>query len=302
LGKLTDLLAKDRLIILDGAMGTELHARGCDISLPLWSSRALFEKPDVVRHIHIDYIDCGADIITTNTFRTQRRTFEKADYTHEGLDYKSTARALTADAVDLAREAVMIAAEDDEDVLVAGSVAPLEDCYRPELVPDPDTLRNEHSEHVQNLIEAGSDIIIAETMTSLNEIKAVLDVVSRFDTEYIISLTPRNSQELLSGEKLEDAVSLISQYSPSVISVNCIHPSLGEEIISRLKSLTDKPLGIYCNIGDPDYKEGDELKPTVSEDEYLNFAKKWKSLGVKIIGGCCGTTPLYIMKLNSLKS
>ena len=80
MGALKELLATGRTIILDSAMGTELQQRGANVKLPLWSAAALFEKPDTVRHIHIDNIDTGADIITTNTFRTQRRTYEKANY------------------------------------------------------------------------------------------------------------------------------------------------------------------------------------------------------------------------------
>ncbi|MCX7878227.1 MAG: homocysteine S-methyltransferase family protein, partial [Ignavibacteria bacterium] len=149
---------------------------------------------------------CGADIITANSFRTQRRTFEKAGYEHEGLDYASTAKALTADAVDLVKDAIMIAADDEDAVLVAGCAAPLEDCYKPELVPDEDSLRMEHSEHIRNLVEAGSDLILAETFTSYKEIEVILDVLSEFDTEFIISVTPRSTNELLSGESLDDTV------------------------------------------------------------------------------------------------
>ena len=82
----TNLLNTKSLILLDSAMGTELQAKEADISSPLWSARALADNPDTVRQIHIDNIDAGADIITTNTFRTQRRTFEKADYHFNGLD------------------------------------------------------------------------------------------------------------------------------------------------------------------------------------------------------------------------
>ncbi|MCX7878228.1 MAG: homocysteine S-methyltransferase family protein, partial [Ignavibacteria bacterium] len=97
-------------------------------------------------------------------------------------------------------------------------------------------------------------------------------------------------------------VKLIDKSSASVISVNCVHPSIGEDVLRKLRSLTDKPLGIYCNIGDPDYKEGDQLKPTVSPDEYYEYSKKWKAAGAKVIGGCCGTNPLYIRKLRQLKA
>jgi S-methylmethionine-dependent homocysteine/selenocysteine methylase len=274
-----------------------LQARDA-ITLPL-GANALTET-DLVRHIHIDNIDTGADIITTNTFRTQKRTFEKADYHYKELGFAETAKQLTTDAVDLARDAVIIAAEENE-VLVAGCIAPLEDSYRPDLTPDTDALCTEHYEHINNLVNAGSDILIAETLTNIREISAVLNQCHKFELDYIISITPRNEKELFSGEPISEAMSIIDKYSPAVVSVNCIHPSLVEPVLIYLKQLTDKPLGAYANIGDPNYKEGDPMRKTVSPDEYLAYAKKWKSHGAQIIGGCCGTSPLYIRKLISLK-
>lgn len=300
MGILKDLLVSGRTIILDSAMGTELQARGCDVSLPLWSAKALIERPDLVRHIHIDNIDTGADIVTANTFRTQTRTFEKADYHYKELGFTETARQLTTDAVDLARDAVIIAAEENE-VLVAGCIAPLEDSYRPDLTPDTDTLCTEHYEHIKNLSDAGCDILIAETLTNIREISAVLNQCHKFELDYIISITPRNDRELFSGELISEAMSIIDKFSPAAVTVNCIHPSLVEPLLVHLRTFTDKPLGAYANIGDPSYKEGEPMRRTVSPDEYLAFARKWKALGAQIIGGCCGTSPLYIRKLIALK-
>ena len=295
MGKLADLLNTKPVVILDGAMGTELEKRGCDISLPLWSARPLIERPDVVRHIHIDYIDTGADIITTNTFRTQRRTFEKAKFTLEGKDYAETAKELTRSAVEIAQEAVMIAS-DEADVLVAGCISPLEDCYSPGLVPDMDSLCTEHFGHIQNLVEAGIDCLLAETMISIREISAVVNQIHKFDIDYMISITTKSEKELLSGETISDAVKVIEKYSPQAILVNCIYPAYVESVLSQLKTLTQIPIGAYANAGDPFDKE----KPIVPADQYAVFAKKWKQLGAKVIGGCCGTNPMYIMKLRGL--
>lgn len=306
MGAFKELLATGRTIILDSAMGTELQARGISVKLPLWSAAALFEKPDTVRHIHIDNIDTCADIITTNSFRTQRRTYEKANYKYNGNDFAETARHFTTDAVDLAKDAVMIAAEENE-VIVAGCIAPLEDSYRPDLTPDTDTLCTEHYEHMKNLADAGVDMFIAETLTTIREISAVLNQLHKFELDYIISITPRNNRELFSGEPISEAVSIINKFSPDALCVNCIHPHMVEPVLTYLKTITDIPLGAYANIGDPNYKadpkhkEGDPMKRSVTPDEYFKYAQKWKALGARVIGGCCGTNPLYISKLNSLK-
>ncbi len=299
MGLIQDILDKQAIIVLDSAMGTELEARGADISLPLWSARALFEKPDTVRQIHIDNIDAGADIITANTFRTQRRTFEKADYNYKGLNAADSAIELTNAAVELAKEAVMIT---HDEVLVAGSIATLEDCYKPELAPDTDTLCTEHYEHVLNLVNAGADLLLPETMNNIREISAVLNQIHKTGNEYMISMICRNNKELLSGELIKDAVNIIEKFSPAAIMVNCIHPSMAEGIITTLKSLTERPIGVYANVGGAEHEKGKRFELDVSPAGYLDYAMKWKRMGAVIIGGCCGTNPEYIRKLSILKN
>ncbi len=112
-----------KILLLDGATGTELDRRGVDISLPLWSARAIIDAPQAVQDIHSEYLAAGADAITANTFRTHRRSLAKA--------------GLGDQAAELTRHAVQIAtrARDQHNpaAMVLGSVAPLEDCYRPDM-------------------------------------------------------------------------------------------------------------------------------------------------------------------------
>lgn len=299
MGFFDTLLKNQSVIILDSAMGTELKEREADISGPLWSAKALIDSPDTVRAIHIDNLDAGADIITTNTFRTNRRTFEKAGYHFEDKNFSDSANELTKAAVELAQDAVMLS--DNDAGIVAGCIAPVEDCYRPDLVPDTDTLCTEHFEHCRNLVEAGANILIAETMGTIREISAVLNQIHKFGKEFIFSLLCKNDNELYSGELLSEAVSIINKYSPNVLAVNCIHPKLAEPLIRNLKTMTEFPIGVYANVGEEGKEVNDEFKVTISPKDYFHYAKKWKELGVRLIGGCCGTNPDYIKKLKSLK-
>jgi homocysteine S-methyltransferase len=152
-------LAAGRVLLLDGATGTELQRRGVDTGLPLWSARALVEAPDVLRAIHADYIAAGADIITTNTFRTHGRTLTRASLGER-------TRALTPLAVKIAREAAQQA---DLKIFVAGSMSPLEDCYSPQLVPPDGELWIEHAEMARDLAQAGCDLLLVETMNTIRE-------------------------------------------------------------------------------------------------------------------------------------
>ena len=298
MSRLTGLLNNQSIIILDSAMGTELEKRGADLSMPLWSANAIISNPEIITAIHTENINAGADIITTNTFRTQRRRFENAGYKLNGNDFSRTAKEITNKAVELAQESVK---KSGRNVLVAGGIAPIEDCYEPELVPETDILSTEQNEHINNLVSAGADILLAETMNTNKEISVVLNQIHQTGYEYCISFVCKNETELFSGETIRDTLRIIDKFNPAVIMVNCMHPELATKVLVRMKDITDFPLGVYCNIGNPELFGEGKFEICVSPDEYYNFAREWKKMGVRVIGGCCGTSPEYIKKLADLK-
>jgi S-methylmethionine-dependent homocysteine/selenocysteine methylase len=279
-------------LILDGAMGTELHRRGVDTGLPLWSANGLIAHPEVVSRIHEDYVEAGADIITTDTFRTTRRSF-----LHAHLPDRS--QALTALAVRLAREAAATALP--HTVLVAGSMAPLEDCYRPDLVPPDAELFAEHREHAVRLANEGVDFILLETMNTVREAVAACTAARETGKEVVVSFICAPSGALYGGEPLEEAVAAVARLGPSACSINCVSPRTLGPIVERLKSLTDLPLAVYGNVGQPGKeKEEQLLLRDIDPPAYAGFAESWLRQGAAIIGGCCGTTPEYIRRIKSL--
>ncbi len=147
------------LLLLDGATGTELNRRGVDTGLPLWSANALTTDVglNVLRQVHLDYLNAGADIITTNTFRTNRRVLSGKGFS----PFELTARAVAT-----ATEAV---SEFGKPALVAGSLSTLEDCYRPDLVPPVNECFAEHTERIHHLVQSGVDLLLIETMNSIRE-------------------------------------------------------------------------------------------------------------------------------------
>src|SRR5436190_2918846 len=158
---LTARLTRGEIILLDGALGTELERRGVPTRLPLWSAQALVEAPDTVRQIHEGYVRAGAEILTANTFRTTPRALRKAGMEGE-------ADRLTALAISLCREARQRAGLDRE-VWIAGSIAAPEDSYRPELAPPPGESEREHGDQAARLQRAGPDLLLIETMNPLAE-------------------------------------------------------------------------------------------------------------------------------------
>jgi S-methylmethionine-dependent homocysteine/selenocysteine methylase len=280
------LLNEKRHLVLDGAMGTELQRRGVDTGLPLWSANALVVHPEVVSQIHSEYIASGVDIITTNTFRTTRRSFRRANL-------PDRSKQLTVTAVDLARKARD--ASGKQEILVAGSMAPLEDCYRPDLVPSDRDLRDEHAELAERLADERVDFILLETMNTVREAYAACAAAVAVEKEVVVSFICNRDGCVFSGESLQDAVNAVSELHPTAFSINCVSPRHIQSAIRNLRSATTRAFAVYANVGLPENEErGWEFTRDISEDEYAVHARDWRHMGASIIGGCCGTTPEYI--------
>ena len=286
---LKEMLATRSLLILDGAMGTELQRRDVDTGLPLWSANALMAHPEIVLQIHKDYIEAGADIITTNTFRTTRRTFRRANLPDRSLQLTRIALALARQA----RESFP-----DREILIAGSMAPLEDCYRPDLVPPDHELNAEHAELAGRLVEGGVDFLLLETMNTIREAYAACRSALAAGKEVVVSFICGHDGRLLGGESLQDAVRAVAALSPTAFSINCVSPRFLPAALSELKSATQLPFAVYGNVGTPESdKHGWEFTHDVLEDEYARSALGWQREGASIIGGCCGTTPAYVQEV-----
>ena len=286
-------LSDGRPILLDGAMGTELQRRGADTRLPLWSARALVDTPDLVRDIHRDEVEAGAEILTANTFRTHRRTLAKGDL-------GSRSRELSALAVRLAREAASAAGRE---VMVAGSLSPLEDCYRPDLVPEDPALEREHREQAESLAAAGVDLILLETHNTVRELVAAARAAKATGLPVVASMVTDGNGRLLSGETIEAAVRALEPLEPDAISINCVPARKLSSDLARLAAAAPRvPLAAYGNLGLPADDRGWAFTEELSPSEYAELARSWLALGARIVGGCCGTTPAHTAALRYVTS
>ena len=283
-------------VLLSGACGTELERRGAKTPLPLWSARALLDAPDLVREVHRDYVRAGAAVVTANTFRTDRRTLAKA-----GL--ATRARDLVRTAVRLAREGVAAAAPAHA-VVVAGSIAPLEDCFRPDLVPSEADLRTEHGMRAGDLVAAKADLALVETMNTIREAVAALGACRAARLPAAVSFTCTARARLLSGEPLADAVAAVRPLGPVAVLVNCCALGPTTEAVRELVRVAgDLPVGAYANgLGRPDDVHGWRFEDGhgAGVEAYAAEAAGWLDLGARWLGGCCGTTPAYVEALRRL--
>jgi len=274
-------------LLLDGALGTELERRGAACALPLWSARALLDAPALVRAIHADYVAAGCELLTANTFRTQRRTLDRA-----GLGDRTA--ELVARAVRLAREA---AATAGRPVLIAGSLAPLEDCWHPERVPEAATLAREHAEQARHLAEAGADAILVETMGTLREAQAGVAAAVATGLPCLASLCCGPGARLLSGEPLAEALAALAPLGPVALLVNCLPAADADACLAALAGC-GLPFGVQPNLGapgaTPDAPRRDELNPAA----FAAFGARWIARGARALGGCCGTTPAHLRALH----
>jgi S-methylmethionine-dependent homocysteine/selenocysteine methylase len=286
-----DRLASGPPLLLDAAMGTELQRRDADTTLPLWSARPLLRDPELVWTIHGDEVGAGADILTANTFRTHARSLAKA-----GLAERSA--ELTARAIQLAHQA---AAAPGREVFVAGSLSPLEDCYRPELVPDDAALAKEHGAQARFLAESGVDLILAETHNTIREAVAALSAAKAAGVPAILSMVTDGKGRLLSGEAIEDAARALLPLRPDALGINCVPAARLAGDLERLAAAAPGVhLAAYGNLGLPADDKGWAFTEELSPEAYAEHARRWLDLGARIVGGCCGTRPEHTRELRRL--
>ncbi len=284
-----------RPVLLDGPTGTELGRSGVDLSLPGWSASAVEMHPEIVRWIHVDYLDAGAEILTANTFRTTPRALRHAGEESPDLH----AEQLTAIAVQLAREAIAERGR-ESNAFVAGALAPLEDCYRPDLVPSIDDLRREHSAQVGFLARAGVDLVLVETMNTLREAAEATRAATAAGLPAWTSFVVGPGGKLLSGEPIEEAARAAIDAGAGAVLVNCSSLDDTGEAVVRLAGLS-VPFGAYANAGQPTATSGAApILALVDPAEYAARAREWLDLGAWIVGSCCGTGAPHIAALARL--
>jgi len=282
----SERLAERAPILLDGAFGTELERRGVACGLPLWSTHALLEAPDVALAIHRDYAAAGAEVLTAGSFRTQRRCLERA-----GL--ADRARALTADAVRLARRGAQAAGAD---CWIAGSAPPLEDCYRPERAPADADAEREHAEHCEHLALAGADLIAVESHNNAREAVAAARAAAATKLPFWVSFICGADARLLSGEPLADAVARVADVGAALVGVNCLPPSAVPASLAVLAQ-AEVDFSVYANLGEP---RGDGRSEDRTPVAFAREAVDWWRAGARMLGGCCGTQPSHVRAVRDL--
>ncbi|GAA3030397.1 homocysteine S-methyltransferase family protein [Actinokineospora globicatena] len=281
-------------VLLDGAVATELQRAGIAVCAPWWTTKALLAPAEqrVLRGIHAAHLRAGADVITANTFRCHDRTLR-------GL---GTDQATVVDtAVGLARAA---RADTASTALIAGSLAPVADCYRPDLIPPDEVLHAEHGRLAAALVRAGVDLVLVETMNTLREARIALAAALAAGVRAWVSFACRDGARLLSGEPLADAAHEVERAGATAVLVNCSTPADTETCLPVLRRACAGPVGAYPNIEDRTGTDGPvdrHLPAALPAGEFGALLARWRTEhGADALGGCCGTTPAHLSQARPL--
>jgi len=290
------------MIVLDGGIGRHLEKMGAPFGQPEWSALSLIQEPDFVLRAHKDFIDSGADVITTNSYAIVPFHIGKDRFEKEGKDLLIRAGNIAKEAVKLYKREIKIAA----------SIPPVLGSYKPDVfnsekaIPILEIFKN-------NLIQF-CDLILAETLSSIDEIKTIQRVFGECKIPFWISLTIEdeyyNIPKLRSGEEIVTALRKIDFNKISSVLFNCSQPEVMAKAIKVAKNLVPEntSLGVYANAFQP-IKIGQRdansqirnIRQELTPEKYFDFVKEWNELEVDIIGGCCGIGPEHIKKICELK-
>ncbi|MYL71389.1 homocysteine S-methyltransferase [Halobacillus litoralis] len=298
------ILRQDSIMVLDGALATELEAHGCDLDDPLWSAKVLLEKPEAIESVHKEYFKAGADCAITASYQATLPGFAERGFS------KEQAISLIKKTVELARSARDEYWEETDAVnkvkpLVAASIGP----YGAYLADGSEYIGNYgvtdqqlidfHRPRMKAVVEAGADLLAMETIPSFQEGRVLASLLKEFPKSFAwMSFTLRDGGKISDGTDLQTCVKELDDHGQiAAVGVNCAPMEIAADAVALLKEHTDKPVLIYPNSGetyDPDSNTWHGEGSAVCFDD---ASERWIDKGASIVGGCCRTTPDHIRRL-----
>jgi homocysteine S-methyltransferase len=282
--KFSDWLASGEPILADGAMGTQLHARG--VSFDACFDELNLSQPELILDIHREYLEAGARIIETNTFGANQHKLSS-----HGLE--DQVEEINAAGVALARRAIE---ETGADALVAGSVGPLGVRLAPFGRVKPEEAFKAFKEQITALEQAGADLISLETQSDLYELREGIQAAKVVgDLPVIASVTFTRDDRTLLGDTPAQAAKSLWDAGADVIGANCSEgPAQLLRIIQAMRrAVPEAKFSVMPNAGWPEQVGGRIMYPATA-DYFADYARAYSQVGASIIGGCCGTTADHI--------
>ncbi|KAK7306930.1 hypothetical protein VNO77_39566 [Canavalia gladiata] len=300
--------------VTDGGFATQLETHGASINDPLWSAICLIKDPHLIKKVHLEYLEAGANILVTSSYQATIPGFLS-----KGLSIKE-AESLLQRSVKLAieaRDSFWNSAKTNPGnkyrrALVAASIgsygAYLADGseYSGSYAPDVNLkkLKDFHRRRLQVLLEAGPDLLAFETIPNKLEAQACVELLEEQSVQIPswICFTTVDGENAPSGESFKDCLEVINKSDKvDAVGINCAPPQFMENLIFKFKQLTKKAIIVYPNSGE--VWDGKAKKWLPSKcfygDDFGYHSTRWRDLGAKIVGGCCRTTPFSIQLISN---
>ncbi len=289
-------------MVLDGGLATELETRGFDLFDDLWSARVLVDAPEEIRKVHLDYLNAGADCVTSASYQGTIQGFMRRNLSEE-------------EAIDLLQLSVQLAIQARDEFwsapqnrigrqkpIVAASVGPygayLADGS--EFTGDYDLdrrgLKDFHLERWQILAASGADILACETIPSISEAQVLGDLLTNTPGRFAwFSFSCKDGKHISDGTPLEHAAAVIEQIDrAAAVGINCTHPRYIPSLIAEVRKASTKPVIVYPNSGE-DYDSARGQWVGVAETgDFARACREWLEAGESLVGGCCRTGPEHI--------
>ncbi len=283
MNRLRDLLGGDSPVLFDGGMGTLLQERGLEGggAGELWN----VEHPDVIRKIHTEYAEAGARVLTTNTFGGTEPRLAMHDLGDRVHELNEAAAAIAHDVAE------------QNGTLVAGDLGPTGELMFPMGTMDEEQATALFEAQLQGLVAGGIDLVLIETMSDLNEVKAAVAAAEKVapDLPVIVTLSFDTNLHTMMGVAPAQAVSELAEASVDAVGANCGRGLA--ELESIMSAMADARTGDLLLIGQSNaglpHLVGDQFVYDASVDDMAAHALRLRDLGIDLIGSCCGSTPAF---------
>lgn len=277
-------LTKKGVVLLDGATGSNLRKAGLPVGVS--SEQWVLEHPQVLRELQKAYVEAGSQIVYAPTFAANSISLRNFGLQDQVIDLNTRLARISKDAV-------------GNTALVAGDITTTGQLLEPRGDLSYEALYRAYREQIKALAEAGVDLLVAETMLSVDETVVALDAAqSVCDLPMMCTLTLEADGTAMYGGNAVEAVLTLQEMGAAAVGLNCsVGPDQLESVVANMKEVAVVPIIAKPNAGMPVITDTGEAVYDMNEEDFAGYTRKLVDAGAGIVGGCCGTTPEYIRRL-----
>ena len=280
-------LTNKGVVLLDGSTGSNLRKAGMPVGIS--SEQWVLENPQVLQNLQRAYVDAGSQIVYAPTFAANRISMRNFNLQDRIVELNTRLVKISKDAV-------------GNRALVAGDLTTTGQLMEPRGPLTYEELYQAYQEQIRALADAGADLLVAETMLSVDETVVALDAAqSVCDLPMMCSLTLEADGSAMYGGNAVEAVMTLQEMGAAAVGLNCsVGPDQLESVVTNMKKVAQVPIIAKPNAGMPVIDEKGEAHYSMDAETFAAYTRKLVAAGAGLVGGCCGTTPEYIRQLKKI--